>query len=145
MNYNDTTKKVLLVVASTSTPFQDWIAGTSGHFPGETNPAIVGKHADPDGDGVDNITEFALDGIPNSAAANTKVVGKIADVGDFPTLVLSLPVREGVTSFSQPGLPGNGELVSNLDVVDGVTYKIQGSDDLGTWTLDVAELLTGNN
>jgi autotransporter-associated beta strand protein len=110
--------------------FEAWIAGK---FPGETNPSIIGKTADPDGDGMDNITEFALDGAPDSGAATGKVVGKIASVGGSPTLVISLPVRAGVVNFT-----GATEKVS--DTVDGVTYKIQGSDELTTWNLMVSEV-----
>lgn len=91
---------------------------------------------DPDGDKVTNNTEFALDGNPLSAVADGKVVGKVANVGGQPTLVLSLPVRTGA-SFT-----GTTEQVSAL--IDGLIYKIQGSDELTTWTLAVSEVLGGD-
>jgi autotransporter-associated beta strand protein len=133
VTYDDTNKEVELVIASASTPFDTWIKGVTGYFPGETNAAIVGKDADPDGDSINNITEFALDGNPTTGVSNGKVVGKIATVGGSPTLIISLPVRTGAT-FS-----GSTEQVSNL--IDGVTYKIQSSDELTTWNLAVSEVL----
>ena len=87
---------------------------------------------DPDGDGSTNMTEFALDGNPLSGAASGKVVGKVASVGGNPTLVITLPVRKGAT-FS-----GATEQVS--DLVDGLIYKVQGSDELATWNLAVSEV-----
>jgi autotransporter-associated beta strand protein len=91
------------------------------------------RGGDPDGDGQTNITEFALNGNPLSAAASGKVVGQVATVAGSPTLVLSLPVRTGAT------FTGDTEQVSTL--IDGVVYKIQGSDELGTWNLAVSEVL----
>jgi autotransporter-associated beta strand protein len=115
------------LVAATGSPFGTWIDGY---------PSITGLDklpaADPDKDGVNNITEFALDGNPASGASTGKLVGKIATVGGSPTLIISLPVRTGAT-FS-----GATEQVSAL--IDGVTYKIQGSDELTTWNLIVSEV-----
>jgi autotransporter-associated beta strand protein len=91
---------------------------------------------DPDGDGVTNNTEFALDGNPLSAIADGKVVGQVANVGGQPTFVLSLPVRTGAT------FTGTTEQVSAL--IDGLIYKIQGSDELTTWNLAVSEVLGGD-
>ena len=48
-------------------------------------------------------------------------------------LVLTLPVRTGA-SFS-----GTTEQVSGL--IDGVIYRIQGSDELSNWNLAVSEVL----
>jgi hypothetical protein len=87
---------------------------------------------DPDGDGMSNITEFALDGNPLSGAADGKVLGKIASVAGSPALVLTLPVRTGA-AFS-----GTTEQVSGL--VDGLVYKIQGTADLTAWNLAVSEV-----
>ena len=99
------------------------------------------KTADPDGDGLTNSTEFALDGNPASGAASGKVISKIASVGSNPTLVLTLPVRAGAT-FSLPGAPTDNQLVSAA--VNGLIYQIQGSNDLATWTQAVSEV-TGSD
>lgn len=39
-------------------------AWSESHWPGVTDPAIIGSGADPDGDGFDNLLEYALDGDP---------------------------------------------------------------------------------
>lgn len=92
---------------------------------------------DPDDDGLDNITEFALDGDPLSGESSGKVVGKLIEILGQPVLTLTLPVRAGAT-FTSPGSPGNLELVSGA--VDGLVYRIQGADaPLTDWTLEVTE------
>ena len=100
-----------------------------------------GKSADPDGDGLNNITEFALDGNPGSGKASGKVVGKVATVSGNKTLVLTLPVRAG-TTFTAPGAPTNSQLVSAA--VDGLVYKIQSGTGLASWTQAVSEV-TGSD
>ncbi|MBN8458345.1 MAG: autotransporter-associated beta strand repeat-containing protein [Verrucomicrobia bacterium] len=112
------------------TAYESWAAtNITGIDPG----ADATPGGDPDGDGATNIAEFALNGNPMSGAANRKVVGKVATVNGASALVLTLPVRDGAT-FS-----GATEQVSAL--IDGVIYKIQGSDDLGTWGLAITEVL----
>ncbi|WP_265594840.1 autotransporter-associated beta strand repeat-containing protein [Haloferula sp. BvORR071] len=91
-----------------------------------------GKTVDADGDGLDNITEFALDGPPLSGAVGGKMVSKIATIGGQQVLTLTLPVRSGA-SFS-----GTTELVSGA--VDGVIYRIQGSAVLASFPLQVLEV-----
>jgi autotransporter-associated beta strand protein len=93
------------------------------------------RSADPDGDGVNNLAEFAFDGNPLSAASDGKIVGKIATVGADQVLTLTLPVRSGAT-FS-----GATEQVSNL--VDTVIYRVQGSSDLGTFGNVISEVTGG--
>jgi len=130
INYSYNSGTQIALVQNTD-PFLSWIDNfglTSGQ---------KGKTADPDNDGQNNITEFALDGNPNSGATNNKILSQSAVVtagGTDKYLVLTLPVRNGVTGFTVSG----GELVSNT--VDGVTYHIQGSIDLSTWTQSVSEV-----
>jgi len=95
-----------------------------------------GKEQDPDGDGRNNLGEFAFDSDPLSGAASGKVVGKVATVGGSPVLTLTLPVRTGAT-FS-----GATEQVSTL--VDTLVYRIQGSDDLATFGLVISEVIGGD-
>ena len=117
-----------IALIQTSTPYSTWINGFASIPVVDRDPAD-----DPDGDGVSNIAEFALNGNPASGASTGKVVGKVASVGGSPTLVLTLPVRSGAT-FS-----GSTEQVSAL--IDGVIYHIQGSDQLSVWDLAVSEVL----
>ena len=127
--YDDGAATTNIALVRTATAYDLWV---DKFFPGETDPAIIGKDADPDGDGQTNIVEFALDGDPASGAATGRVVGKVSTVGGGPALVLVLPVRTGAT-FS-----GTTEQVSAE--IDGILYHIQGSDDLEAWTLAVSEV-----
>lgn len=116
----------LLSVTASGTPFSEWAAGeglTTGNDGAEDNP---------DNDGLDNLTEFALDSDPLSGAASGKVVVKIAPVGGIDALTLTLPVRTAVGAF------GGADALSASG--DGVTYTVEGSDDLGTWLLDIDEV-----
>jgi hypothetical protein len=94
------------------------------------------RSADPDGDGANNLAEFAFDGNPLSAASDGKIVGKIATAGADQVLTLTLPVRNGAT-FS-----GATEQVSGL--VDTIIYHVQGSADLGTFASVISEITGGD-
>ncbi len=76
------------------------------------DPAISGRSADPDGDGVVNLLEYAFGGnpkVPNSASMPT--TERVADGGDeFQEI-----------SFFRLN-------------ADDIVYRVQGSDDLVTWT-----------
>ena len=119
-----------LVYTVLSNAYDDW--ATAKGLDGSNN----GKGQDPDGDGRTNLQEFAFDGDPLSAVNDGKTVVKMVDLdGAGPegqALVLVLPVRDSAV-FSGPG-----DLVSAA--LDGVIYKIQGSDDLLDFTsMDVTE------
>ena len=132
-SYNSGTQIALIQ----SDPFIAWAATPAfGLSVGQQ-----GKSADPDGDGLNNITEFALDGNPGSGKASGKVVGKVATVGGSKTLVLTLPVRATAT-FTAPGAPTNYQLVSGA--VDGLVYQIQSGTGLASWTQAVSEV-TGSD
>jgi autotransporter-associated beta strand protein/T5SS/PEP-CTERM-associated repeat protein len=109
-----------------ASPYDTWI---NTYFPGETNPLIIGKGADPDKDGYSNALEFALGGAPNSGTNNPKVYNIIADSSDadsLPELLLTIAVRTGTPAFT--GSP------SPSATLDGITSNIQGSLNLGTFT-----------
>jgi len=119
--------------------FSSWITNpTFGLLPADQDPTD-----DPDADGLNNMTEFALDGNPASGATSNKIVGKIATVGGTPSLVITLPVRGIATTFTKPNAPQNLSLVSAP--VDGIIYRIQNSNTLADWTLDVTEVASGND
>lgn len=86
----------------------------------------VSPTGDPDGDGADNLTEFAFHGDPldGSARGFHLVALEDTDVDNQPELTLTLAVRNGSGSpvFSGPPTP-----TAN---VDGITYGIEGSLDL---------------
>ena len=109
-------------------PFSGWIAG----FP-SLSGADAEKGADPDGDGLTNLEEFAFDSLPDQAAASGKIRSRIETVGAEQALVLTLPVRDGASFDNIPG-PG-------LDAtLDKLTYAIQGSNDLAAFDQAVTEI-----
>lgn len=112
----------LSVTAHVAQPFDTWI---STYFPGETNPDIVGKDADPDGDGYDNLVEFALNGNPDNGADNGYHVLDIEDTNanSQKELTLTIAVRKAGGS---PVFEGSPLSVTS----DGVKYTIEGSLDL---------------
>lgn len=116
-------------VLITKTPFESWAETTiTAISPG----ADATPGGDPDRDGRSNLAEFAFDGNPLSGANDGKIVGKIAAVAGSNVLTLTLPVRTGAT------FTGAAALVSA--VIDGITYTIEGSDNLVTWPLDIDEV-----
>lgn len=120
----------LLVVTGAVDPFADWI---SANYPELTGPdALAG--ADPDDDGLSNLTEFALDGNPASGTASGKVRARIETLDGQPALVITFPVRGSASSVTFLGSPSPGA------TVDGVTYTVQGSNDLSAFDVPVVEL-----
>jgi len=121
VNYNYQGLNQIAIVRP-PTAFESWI---DTYFPGETDPAIVGADADPDGDGGSNRFEFALGGIPNDPASQPKIFPLALDSSDVGTnreLLLTIAVRSTAPVFT--GSP------SPTSTVDGITYTIQGSLDL---------------
>jgi autotransporter-associated beta strand protein len=116
----------LLVVGDPSTPFEDWaLANGLDGTPGKEN----GKNDDPDGDGATNLAEFAFDGDPLDGSDNAKVFVFTAESSDLDTdddLILTVAVRKDAPAFA--GTP------SPSSTVEGVTYTIEGSLDLDTFT-----------
>ena len=109
-----------------ATPYDTWI---STFFPGETDPAIIGKLADPDSDGSANITEFALGGVPNDGSNNPKVysiIGDSSDAGVANELLMTIAVRTATPVFAGSPSPSAS--------LDGIDIRVQGSLDLGTFT-----------
>jgi autotransporter-associated beta strand protein len=108
-------------------PFVTWAAaaGLDG-TPGKEN----GKADDPDGDGKNNLYEFAFNGDPLDGSDNGLIAGLVQDAsapaGNELTLVVA--VRDGAT-FTGSGTP---VVQSNTTQVDGLTYTIQGTLDLAT-------------
>jgi len=106
-----------------ASPYTTWIAG---FFPGVTDPLIIGKGADPDKDGVNNLAEFALHGTPNSGSSDGYHVVAIedTDADSLKELTLTIAVRNAA------GSPVFSSAASPSSTVDGVVYAIQGSLDL---------------
>ncbi len=116
----------LLDVTSSGSAYDSW-ATAAGLTAANDAPTD-----NPDFDGFNNLAEFGFDSNPLSGTSSGKIVGKIATVGGSSTLTLTLPVRAAVGAFS-----GTTSLTATGD---GVTYTIEGSDELGTWLLDIDEV-----
>ena len=121
----------LAVAAYVADPFVAWI---DTYFPGETNPAIIGKDADPDGDGSNNLAEFALNGDPDNGADNgyCAIATEDTDADTLKELTLTIAVRKAGGSPVFAGSP----LTANSD---GVKYTIEGALDLVFPTSAVSE------
>ena len=97
-------------IEASATPlpaFNLWIAG---YFPGVSDPAVVGPAGDPDHDGLPNLLEYFLGTGPNQPDP----AGTLTSIPD-----------------------GHGNLVLTFRMAKnlaGVTYAIQQSTDLATWT-----------
>ena len=98
-------------------PFTVWAADTFGADAG--NPAIAGATADPDGDGVANLLEFAVRSDPVHAGPVPSLVAESITLGG------GVPARR----FSFPYSPAASDL----------RYVLQYSTNLATWT-DVCRL-----
>ena len=102
-------------------------------LPDPGRPERPAKDADPDGDGQNNLAEFALNGDPTSGAASGKVRSRIENVGGENALVLTLPVRGTAPAPAFSGSPLTA-------TVDGVVYTIEGTNDLATFGQRVSEV-----
>jgi len=104
-------------------PYAVWASGPPNNLAGDD--ALPGS--DPDHDGVSNLLEFALNGSPKSGSSTGHSTGLMATVnGTANVLTLTVAVREGAV-FSL-----NGNRMTSLPI-DGVTYTIEASSNLGTW------------
>lgn len=92
-----------------------------------------GPNDDPDGDGQTNKAEFAFDGNPLSGSTSGKIVGKIGSVGGGDYMTLTIPVRNGAVFADASGPDVSG-------IVNGILYRIEGSDALAAWSLNVTEV-----
>lgn len=110
-------------------PFIPWIA----NFPSLSGPTAA-KAADPDGDGLTNFEEFALDGNAEEGAPTGKVRVRVETVGAEQALVITLPVRDGAV-FSA-GAPGVATVAA-----ERIGYEIGGSNDLIFFDQNVSEVV----
>ena len=122
-----------LQVNLTASAYETWIAGYGLDPNGDGAPGV-----DKDGDGQNNLLEFALGGSPVSGSNNAKIFNLIADSnvdGDaIPELLLTIAVRAGTPAFT--GSP------SPTATRDGVTYTIEGSSTLSTFLTGVTQVGT---
>jgi len=92
-------------------------------------------YANPDGDAAPNFVEFALDSDPKSSVTSGKVRQSTASYNGTSSQVLTLPMRLGASPPDWD--PEGGELVLE---VDDLRYRIQGTTNLISWTLNMEEV-----
>ncbi|TAE77446.1 MAG: LamG domain-containing protein [Verrucomicrobia bacterium] len=87
---------------------------------------------DPDGDGLDNLYEFAFNGDPNSSSDNAVIASAYADsnANTNKDLTITIPVRTGATFAAAAG--------KQTAEVEGITYTVEGSVDLTAFDSAVA-------
>ncbi|TAE76962.1 MAG: hypothetical protein EAZ65_08170 [Verrucomicrobia bacterium] len=112
--------------------FDNWM----NQFPGLLDADKLST-SDPDGDGVDNLTEFAFGGHPTQPASRGRSLVQVLDTRDDsvanPELTLTVEVRVGTVLSAQ-----GPDLVASID---GIDYRFQGSRDLNTFATPVSELV----
>jgi hypothetical protein len=86
-------------------PFAQW---QQLHWPGVSDPQVIGPAANPDGDPFDNLMEYALGGDPK------------------------LPASSGMVRH---GWDGNRLTLSFTRAAEDLDYFVEGSDDLDTWSV----------
>lgn len=126
--YTFTQSSGLLEADAAGSLFQTWAAANITAIDAGADATATG---DPDGDGSDNLTEFALAGDPLDGADNGLTRFGIEDVSGTAHLTLTFACRSAA-AFTGAG-PAN---VSQ----DGVTYTVRASTDLGTFTLPLGEV-----
>ena len=114
--------------------FLDWM---DGFLPGETDPALSGPSADPDGDGAPNLLEFALHGDPLAPAARGLSATLLQDVDPAAGLEFTYVIacRAGTVFAAQPG-----GAQANDTAIDNLRYTVEGSTDLSDLTRVVRHL-----
>ena len=115
------------VTAAVPDPFDAWLSGFDFTVIPSADLTAAG---DPDGDGENNLMEFALDGDPTTGRASGKVRVRIEPVEGDLALVLTLPALDGAV-FS--GSPAKSATVGN------VAYTVEGSNGLSVFNQGVTE------
>jgi len=116
LNYN---------ASGVASPYSDWASAK-----GLTGPDSA-TTADPDKDGTINLTEFALNSEPKSGSNSGKMRVAVNFLSGADYLTLTLPVRTGIVFTGTTEQAGTGS---------GIRYRIQGDNELNTWTSPVIEV-----
>jgi autotransporter-associated beta strand protein len=102
-----------------SDPYGAWASGF-----GLTGDDAL-KSADPDGDGVSNLMEFATNSNPKSGASGARAYHRMHTIGSETALTYTLAVRAGAV-FAASG-------TTQQATRDSVRYTVEGSNDLINW------------
>ncbi|MCX6879537.1 MAG: autotransporter-associated beta strand repeat-containing protein [Verrucomicrobia bacterium] len=122
--------KVAVTTLGLLTPYQVWIGGFSVGV-------LTGPTDDPDGDGVPNFLEFALNSSPADGTSQGKVFVKMATVGATPkVLTLTVATRSGAAFAAA----ANNQVA--LVVADSLTYLIEAANTLTDWGVPLVTEVT---
>jgi autotransporter-associated beta strand protein len=112
-------------------PYESWASGYS----------LVGgnalKGADPDGDGVKNILEFATASDPTSGSSGPRIYPLMFTIGADNALTFTAAVRKNAV-FAPSG-------VKQTATQDLVVYTVEASNDLTNWTTVQVTEVTGTD
>jgi hypothetical protein len=109
--------------------YATWLSGFD--FSSFSSPNLT-QSGDPDGDGLNNFSEFALNSNPTNPASSGKVSSAVGTVGADNAMLLTLPVFNGA-SFS--GSPSETATIGQLN------YTVEGSNNLALFDQPVSEVL----
>ena len=139
IDYGSGSNSQITLVNAMADPYPAWIAG---FFPGETDESVIGRDADPDGDGQSNKVEFALGGDPGDASNNAKVYLLTGDTGgdSQDEVLITAAVRDGGDGVG--GAPVFSGAPSPMASVDGCELTVQGTLDLAGFDSAVSILAT---
>lgn len=126
--FNDgTSTNNIALVRNTITSFDRWAI-----MSGLTFGINAGFTDDPNGDGITNLQHFAMATDPlGSGGTEGKQRVSIDSIEGSDHFTITLPVRAGAvfTNFPAPSA-----------TIDGVTYAIQGTNDLNSWDVELASV-----
>jgi hypothetical protein len=103
------------ILESVPSTFKDW---QQHYWPGTTDPAIIGPAADPDGDGIDNLLEYALAADPTMAddSALPEIGVETVDGRRYLTLTYCRRTDDAALKY---------EIVSSEDLVSLSSWVVQ--------------------
>lgn len=110
----------ILVTSGPKSEYYSWASMIHG-----LNDANARFSSDPDKDGVPNILEFALSGVPDTIDPANLQFSKVQSIEGSDYLTLTFAARSG--ALFQPEGP------SQTALVDDVTYRVEGASDLQDW------------
>lgn len=119
-----------VTVTGGASPFQTWISNPAFGVPSGKQ----GMVDDSDGDGYNNLMEFALNGNPGNAALKAMAYSFTNVSSEYGSgnkvLILTIAVRTGTPDFSlNPGPPATA-----VHPTDGIKYTVMGGTNLNDWT-----------
>ncbi len=123
-----------VAVLTLGTTFAKWV---ETHFPGQTDPDVIGQQANPDGDSYKNLWEYFLGLDPNNYDTHQPVSSRLDENGK---LVLTFQMAKDLTGLSHSILQSN-TLEAWTDI--GWPVKIV-SENESTQTLEVSTDIDAN-